>query len=208
MINLLLLLVQLLLPAVPAAPAGATVEDEVPAVAHLYSACGLEGELEPAVFERGYSRMLDLKLQARMLAVADMSQPSTSKRLYLIDLEARKLVMRTYVAHGSNSGELYATSFSNILNSHQTSLGLYRVGEPIVSPKHGPALLLHGLDNGINCRALEREIIVHGADYVSETFITAHGRLGRSWGCPAVPRADMEQVSALLANGGLLYVHG
>jgi hypothetical protein len=98
--------------------------------------------------------------------------------------------------------------FSNREGSHQTSLGLYRVGAEIVSPKHGAALLLHGLERGINCKALEREVIMHGADYVSDDFIAEHGRLGRSWGCPAVSRADMPRMLELLADGGLLYVHG
>ena len=69
-------------------------------------------------------------------------------------------------------------------------------------------MLLQGLDKGVNDLALAREVIVHSADYVSATFIAIHGRLGRSWGCPAVPKAEMAHVAALLADGGLLYVHG
>jgi hypothetical protein len=174
----------------------------------LYREAGVAGMLESAVLVSGYRNMVRHGLQARVLAIADMTQPSTAQRLFIFDLEARKLVLRTWVAHGQNSGGLLAEHFSNRNGSHQTSLGLYRVGARIVSPKHGPALLLHGLDKGVNDQALPREVIIHGADYVSAEFIAAHGRLGRSWGCPAVPRAAMARVIDLLADGGLLYVAG
>ena len=137
-----------------------------------------------------------------------MTQPSDAKRFYVIDLDRKELVLRTYVAHGQGSGERTATSFSNQEGSHATSLGLYRVGAEIVSPKHGTSLLLHGLERGVNCQAQAREVIMHGADYVSAAYIAEHGRLGRSWGCPAVSRADMPRMLELLANGGLLYIHG
>ena len=143
-----------------------------------------------------------------MLAIADMTQPSTAQRFVVVDLLSKKIVMRTWVAHGQNSGELMATRFSNTDESHQTSLGLYKVGQRIVSPKHGAALLLEGLDRGKNDKARSREIIVHGADYVSEKFIAQTGRLGRSWGCPALPREEMARAIGYLADGGLLYVHG
>lgn len=174
----------------------------------LYAEICLEGELAEPVFVAGYKRMQRHGATGRVLAIADMTQPSDAKRLYIIDLERKELVMRTYVAHGQGSGERMATTFSNREGSHQTSLGLYRVGAEIVSPKHGAALLLHGLDHGVNNNALEREIIMHGADYVSEQFIRETGRLGRSWGCPAVSREDMPRMLELLADGGLLYVHG
>ncbi|MBP8878172.1 MAG: murein L,D-transpeptidase catalytic domain family protein [Flavobacteriales bacterium] len=181
---------------------------EIPASALLYNEIGLDGELAEPVFEAGYERMQRMGVQGSVLAIADMTQPSTAKRLYLIDLERKELVMRTYVAHGQGSGELIPTSFSDKEGSHQSSLGLYRVGAEIVSPKHGAALLLHGLERGLNGNALSREVIMHGADYVSEQFIAAHGRSGRSWGCPAVPREDMKDMIDLLADGGLLFVYG
>lgn len=176
--------------------------------ADLYREMRLEGVLDEAVFSAGYASVQRHGVRARMVAIADMSQPSTAKRLYVFDLETRTLVLRTFVAHGTNSGELMAERFSNRDGSHQTSLGLYRVGERIVSPKHGPALLLDGLDRGLNDGALRREVIIHGAPYVSPEFIAQHGRLGRSWGCPAVPIEDMTRVIDLLGNGGLLYVYG
>lgn len=174
----------------------------------LYREAGVAGMLESAVLVSGYRTVVRHGLEPRMLAIADMTQPSTAKRLFIFDLEERRLVLRTWVAHGQNSGGLMAEHFSNRNGSHQTSLGLYQVGSRIISPKHGPALLLHGLDKGLNDQALPREVIIHGADYVSAQFIAAQGRLGRSWGCPAVPRADMARVIELLADGGLLYVAG
>lgn len=178
------------------------------ATAELYDEIGLNGIVAKGTFEAALERAESHGLTPRVIAIADMTQPSTAKRLYVIDLDKKALVLRTWVAHGQGSGDLLPTRFSNRDGSHQTSLGLYRVGTRIVSPKHGPALLLDGLDKGINDKALAREIIVHGADYVSSGFIAAHGRLGRSWGCPAVPRSEMPRVMALLAEGGLLYIHG
>ncbi len=174
----------------------------------LYREMGLQGTLEQAVFVAGYESMEQHRVPARMLAIADMSQPSTAQRLYVFDMVAKRLVLRTWVAHGQNSGGLVAERFSNSDGSHQTSLGLYRVGAQIQSGKHGPALLLHGLEPGRNDKARAREVIIHGADYVSERFIAANGRLGRSWGCPAVPPEVMPQVIDLLADEGLLYVYG
>lgn len=142
------------------------------------------------------------------LAIADMSQPSTAKRLVLVDLESHELLLRTWVAHGAGSGGAIAHRFSNRNGSHATSLGLYRVGSQIVSPKHGAALLLDGLDKGLNDQARPPEVIIHGADYVSKRYIARTGRLGRSWGCPAVPRAEMKTVIRALEGDGLLYVYG
>lgn len=204
---LFLYLVAWLLPK-PEAPVPPPHAAEKDMATVLYEAVGLrEQGLEAKALKTCLERADRYGLDPRVLAIADMTQPSTAKRLYIIDLEDRRLLLRTYVAHGQNTGELMAERFSNTHGSHKTSLGLYRVGTEIVSPKHGPALLLHGLDKGVNDQALPREVIIHGADYVSEDFIRQHGRLGRSWGCPAVTRDDMPTVIELLADGGLLYVH-
>lgn len=191
----------------PAAPM-AMVSTTTTASSALYNELCLKGELEETVFTACYRRMERKGVKGHVVAIADMTQPSNAKRFYIIDLDRKELLMRTYVAHGQGSGELMATAFSNREGSHQTSLGLYRVGAEIVSPKHGAALLLHGLEKGLNCQAEAREVIMHGADYVSDAFIKEHGRLGRSWGCPAVSREDMPRMLELLANGSLLYVHG
>lgn len=204
----LVLALLLLLPSATMAPATVAENTAVEAASELYVEIGLEGHMAEAVFTKGYASIARHAVKAHMLAIADMTQPSNAKRLYLIDLDKKELVMRTWVAHGQGSGELMCTSFSNREGSHATSKGLYRVGAEIVSPKHGAALMLHGLDRGLNCQAQSREVIMHGADYVSADFIAQHGRLGRSWGCPAVPRTDMPRMIDLLADGGYLYVHG
>lgn len=201
----LLLPLLLLLPSAAPAPAPILAEDAVKA---LYAEIGLEGALAEMAFTKAHASASRRGLKPRILAIADMTLPSTAKRLCVIDLENKELLLRTYVAHGQGSGELMCTSFSNREGSHATSKGLYRVGAEIVSPKHGAALLLLGLDKGVNCLAEKREVIMHGADYVSEEFIASNGRLGRSWGCPAVPRSDMVRMIELLAGGGYLYVHG
>jgi hypothetical protein len=193
------------LAAVPASAAASTSTLEV---ATLYREIGLAGQLDTAAFNAGLRRLEKQGVLGGVIAIADMTQPSTAKRLYVIDLDAKKLLLRTYVAHGQNTGDVNATRFSNTMNSHQTSLGLYRVGATIRSPKHGAALILDGLDTSLNGMARAREIIIHGADYVSEGFIAARGRLGRSWGCPAVAREDMPLVIQSLANGGHLFVFG
>jgi hypothetical protein len=172
-----------------------------------YHACHLQGQLSEQVFMAAYRRAQRQGPLPRVLAIADMSQPSTAQRLYVVDLRTNKLLLRTWVAHGKGSGEERCVRVSNEPGSLCTSAGLMRIGERIISPKHGDALLLHGLDRGLNDRAEDREIIIHGAAYVSARFIRAEGRLGRSWGCPAVAPEVMKQLLHLLPKGSLLYIH-
>lgn len=204
-----LLLLFLGTPAPIAAPAPPpTTETEAAPNARaeaLYLDCGLVGVMGEEAFLKAVQSRNSHHATGHIIAVADMTRPSTEKRLYIIDLGAHKLLFRTWVAHGKNSGELYCTSVSNTSGSLQTSKGLYHVGRMIISPKHGDALLLQGLDAGVNSAAESREIIIHGADYVGAGFIAAHGRLGRSFGCPAVAPEVMPRVIDLL-EGQLLYV--
>ncbi|MBL7923968.1 MAG: murein L,D-transpeptidase catalytic domain family protein [Bacteroidia bacterium] len=167
----------------------------------------LEGCLEKEAFTAAWQGMLRYNPEARMLAIADLSQASDKQRFYIINLEKKEVNLQTWVAHGKNSGDQYALNFSNTNASHMSSRGFFRIGEEFISPKHGPALLLEGLEKGVNDRARMREIIIHGADYVSEDFIETHGRCGRSHGCPALPREEMAKVIRLLPPGSLLYIH-
>jgi hypothetical protein len=173
----------------------------------LHRDCGLTGVLDQAVFTAAVRQAERFGATPKVIAIADMSQPSTAKRFYVVDLEHKKLLLQSWVAHGKGSGEDRCTRTSNKDGSLCTSKGLMRVGQRIISPKHGDALLLHGMEKGVNDHALGREIIIHGADYVSAEFIRDHGRLGRSWGCPAVAPDVMRRLITLLPEGSLLYVH-
>jgi len=140
------------------------------------------------------------------LTVIDYSLPSTAKRMWVYDLNSRTLVFEELVAHGSESGDNFATSFSNAPDSHQTSLGLFVTDEPYVG-KNGYSLRMDGLDAGINDRARERAIVIHGADYVSDAFAKAQGRLGRSWGCPAVRGVIAKSLIDRVRGGGLVFAY-
>jgi hypothetical protein len=141
-----------------------------------------------------------------IVTIADMSQSSIRKRLYVIDLERREILFHTYVSHGKNSGELYATRFSNTPRSLQSSLGFYVTG-PVYNGKHGISLQLIGQEPGFNHLAADRAIVVHGADYVSEQFIRQTGRLGRSFGCPAVASELAEPIINTIQDGSCLFVY-
>lgn len=141
-----------------------------------------------------------------LLSIVDMSQPSSKKRLYVIDLAKRKLLFNTYVAHGRNSGELKPNRFSNTNSSFQSSLGFYKT-LGLYQGKHGLSMQLQGLEKGINDNAFSRAIVMHGADYVCEDFIRRTGRLGRSQGCPAVSTAECSPIVRTIAGGSCLFVY-
>jgi len=140
------------------------------------------------------------------LTVIDYSKPSSERRLWVFDLKARELVYEELVAHGQGSGANMATQFSNEDESHQTSLGLFVTGDTYVG-KNGYSLRLDGLDRGVNDRARDRAIVMHGAPYVSEQFVKANGRLGRSWGCPAISAAVAKQMIDRVKGGGLVFAY-
>ncbi len=172
----------------------------------LYKELLLEGRLSYDVFTKAMKGVDTYHPEKKFVTIADFSKASSEKRLFIIDLDNRKLVLNTFVAHGKNSGSLMATTFSNKPQSFMSSPGFYLVNDVIQSPKHGEALLLEGLEKGINDNARKREIIIHGAAYVCEDFIKNTGSLGRSYGCPAVPVAEMPKVRQYLAGGSLLFI--
>ena len=142
----------------------------------------------------------------RTLTVIDYSKPSSQKRLWVYDLTTRELLYEELVAHGQGSGANLATEFSNQPDSHQTSLGLFVTDETYVG-RNGYSLRLDGLDKGVNDRARERAIVMHGAPYVSPAFVKANGRLGRSHGCPAVSDAVARDLIDRVKGGGLVFAY-
>lgn len=141
-----------------------------------------------------------------ILTVIDYSLPSTKKRLWVFDVAQRKLLFRELVAHGKNTGGNMATRFSNVTGSLQTSLGLFRTAETYYG-KNGYSLRLHGLEQGVNHLALPRTIVMHGAWYVSEKLARKQGRIGRSWGCPAVREAVARPLIDTIKNGSLIFAY-
>jgi len=141
-----------------------------------------------------------------ILSIIDYSLPSTEKRLWVIDLAKSEVLFHELVAHGQNSGETYAVSFSNRPQSRQSSLGLFRT-DSVYGGRHGESLRLIGLEPGINDRASERRIVMHGAAYVNARVVQRFGQLGRSWGCPAVDRAVLSKMLPRIKEGTMLFVY-
>lgn len=146
------------------------------------------------------------KVQNDYLTIIDFSLSSREKRCWVIDVDENKIIYNSLVAHGQNSGEDYADSFSNSNASYKSCLGFFTTGE-IYSGKHGLSLKLDGLEKGVNDNARSRSIVIHGADYVSNSFIQNHSRLGRSQGCPALPMDMSGKIIQKIKNKSCLYIY-
>ena len=140
----------------------------------------------------------------RTLTVIDYSLPSTTPRLWVFDVASGRMLFKELVAHGRNTGDNMATAFSDILNSRQTSLGLFVTGDTYVG-SNGYSLRMQGLEPGFNGNAMDRAIVMHGAPYVDATMAKRQGRLGRSWGCPALREAVARDVIDTVRGGGVIF---
>jgi len=170
-----------------------------------------DNKLDFEIFKKGLVGFYNLKYKQelandRYLTIIDFTKNSTQKRLWILDLKKNTIVYNTLVAHGKNTGEGTANSFSNTPESNQSSLGFYVTSNTYFG-KHDLSLKLIGKDNGFNHNAFSRAIVMHGADYVSEGFIANHGRLGRSQGCPALPVAVSSEIVNLLQKGSCLFIY-
>jgi hypothetical protein len=197
--------------AVAASPASAATTAGAALHAAAWSAESLGG-VQPGVFALALQatacalRSGDLDTLPQTLTVIDYSRPSTAERLWVFDLSTRALLYHELVAHGQGSGDNFATKFSNTDESHQSSVGLF-VTEDTYVGKNGYSLRLRGLDEGFNDHAYDRAIVMHGAPYVSPEFAKQQGRLGRSWGCPALRPAVARQVIDRVKQGGAVFAY-
>jgi hypothetical protein len=155
----------------------------------------------------GYEQLKNQgKIENDVLTIIDFSLSSSEERLWVIDMKTKTILLQSLVAHGRNSGAAMATRFSNVSESYQSSLGFYTTAE-VYQGKHGFSLRLDGMEKGINDNARNRAVVIHGADYVSKSFIKQHGRLGRSQGCPAVPYEVHETLINTIKNKSCLFIY-
>ncbi|HKP32108.1 MAG TPA: murein L,D-transpeptidase catalytic domain family protein [Chitinophagaceae bacterium] len=157
---------------------------------------------------RGYKNLVNKGAvrHENIITVADFSQSSRKKRLYIIDVENKDVIMQTYVAHGRNSGKEFAKSFSNKLSSLKSSLGFY-ITKGTYFGEHGLSLRIEGVDRGFNDNAYRRAVVVHGADYLGESFVQNNPFSGRSWGCPAVPARQSKEIINTIKDGTVMFIY-
>jgi hypothetical protein len=178
----------------------------------LYDALKLKNVgLTKAAFDyayKGYLYLQQKRILARssLLTICDFSQSSRRKRFFVIDMNLQKVLINTYVAHGRKSGSEYARSFSNNPESHMSSLGFYKT-ESTYYGGNGLSLKIEGLERGFNDKADARNIVIHGSDYVGSNFIKNNPFNGRSFGCPAVPSSQVDNVINTIKNGSCLFIY-
>jgi hypothetical protein len=178
----------------------------------IYSHMDLEKEgLSEKAFEyawRGYHNLVKQGSirNTSVLSICDFSQSSCSKRMYVIDLQHKKLLYQTYVAHGQNSGSEYAESFSNQQDSYKSSLGFY-VTQRTYYGRNGLSLHLNGVDKGYNDMAMKRNIVLHGSTYVGDQYLQSFGTQGTSLGCPAIPAAISGRIIRKVRDGSCFFIY-
>jgi L,D-transpeptidase catalytic domain len=178
----------------------------------LYEAIDLKKyELSYEVFQYGMTGYLSLLQQGKLnskklLTIIDFTKSSNAKRFYTIDLENLAVKFYTYVSHGKNTGDVMAKSFSNTVHSNQSSIGFYITAETYVGSK-GYSLKLDGMEEGYNDKIRERAVVMHDAEYVSEYWIKKYGRLGRSQGCPALPKNLGKKVIDTIKNHTVIFAY-
>ncbi len=183
-------------------------------VSTIYDAAHLqESGMALSVFKKAITGFINLKIDnklspnASILTVVDYAKSSCEKRMWIIDVINKQLLLNTWVAHGQGSGEDMACHFSDRLESHQSSLGFY-LTDDVYFGKNGRSLRLDGVDDGFNTNARTRAIVVHAADYVCEDMILQNGRLGRSFGCPAVSPVVADFVINTIKDKTVMYING
>lgn len=200
--------------AVPLKKEAEKITSAVSAAELLYGKIKFAGKnkLNIEVFKKAMTGFENLKKAGKiesgtkLLSICDFSLSSNSKRLWIVNIETGEILFNSLVAHGKNTGEEFATKFSNTENSLQSSMGFY-ITDTTYEGENGYSLKLLGMDSGYNDAALRRAVVMHGADYVSEEFAAQHKRIGRSWGCPAVPRALAKPIINTIKGKSVLFIY-
>lgn len=155
----------------------------------------------------GYYKLEEQELvEKEILTIIDFNLSSTKKRMWILDMTNNKILYHTLVAHGKNTGNEFATQFSNTVNSLQSSLGFYITGETYFGG-NGYSMFIDGMEEKFNSKARERYVVVHGADYANPESIKNLGRLGRSYGCPALPTSVTKEIIDVIKDKSVLYIH-
>jgi len=181
------------------------------AIEEIYKEAGLYEKMDQEVFELSIIGYYNLKKRNLLkkhtpITIIDYRKPSAVERLHVIDLESRSVLYSSLVAHGKNSGDEQAQFFSNEPGSCKSSIGFY-VTAGTYTGKHGYSLKLKGVDAPFNTNAKCRRIVIHGADYVSKKHIEKNGKLGRSWGCPALPKKLSKEIIEVIKDGSCLFIY-
>lgn len=156
---------------------------------------------------KGYLYLLKKGMlrKSHLLTICDYSQSSNNQRLYVIDLEEGKLLYNTFVTHGKNSGEEFATSFSNSESSNKSSLGFLVTAETYTG-KAGLSMRFDGAERGVNDRVRARDIVFHGSQFVSRSLLGGSS-ITKSLGCPAVPFGVHKSIINTIKGGSCFYIN-
>jgi hypothetical protein len=183
-------------------------------VDNIYESAHLEASgLTFDVFKKALTGFINLKMSDKIsqnssvLTVVDYAKSSREKRMWIIDVLNKNLILNTWVAHGHGSGKDMAERFSNKINSHESSLGFY-LTDNVYYGDNGRSLRLDGLDAGFNSNARKRAIVVHAAAYVGPDMVELQGRMGRSYGCPAVSPDVADMVIDTIKDKTVLFING
>ncbi|MGL5190436.1 MAG: murein L,D-transpeptidase catalytic domain family protein, partial [Cetobacterium sp.] len=148
----------------------------------LYKELNLTNKMEFTTFSNAITGMKKIKgVKEDVITIVDFTKSSIKERFFVIDLKNKKTLFSTYVMHGKNSGESIPKEFSNTINSFKSSPGFYKT-ENTYNGEYGYSLRLEGLEKGINDKAKERAIVVHGSQYAKPK--PGAKKLDRSLGCP------------------------
>lgn len=167
---------------------------------------GLSPKVLDLALKAYHNAIDDGELKNHKMTIIDYSMPSNKKRMWVIDMDRMRVDMNTYVSHGARSGDRVATTFSNRVGSHMSSVGVMKTGS-IYHGHNGMSLHLHGLEDHINDNVFNRHVVIHGSRYVNDSMAKYHGKVGRSFGCPAVDYKIAKPLIKEIAGGSLVFAY-